>query len=203
MQGARRAPIPAEIHPMLATLVDSAFNDPDWLFEIKWDGYRAIVFIEAGDVRLVSRNQNDLTAQYPELRGLAAHVNASQAVLDGEIVALDEQGRPSFSLMQQRTGMTEPGKRTAKDPTIPIVYYVFDLLYLNGYNIMRVGLEQRKELLRRILPAGPGLVRYSDHSLAQGSALFAAQQSAGRIGCGSARTPSGPLPQVSSLHRVA
>jgi bifunctional non-homologous end joining protein LigD len=174
IQGAVRAPMPAAIQPMLATLVDHIFSDPDWLFEIKWDGYRAIVFIEDDDVRLVSRNQNDLTAQYPELRGLGEHVQARQAILDGEIVALDEQGRPSFSLMQQRTGLTAPGRRFGTPKLeIPIAFYCFDLLYLDGFGLMRVDLEKRKELLKSILTSN-GLVRYSDHFIERGEALMEA-----------------------------
>src|ERR1019366_3966698 len=101
--GAEQKAMPTVIHPMLATPAAKAFDDPDWLFEIKWDGYRAVAFIEDGRSRLVSRSQNDLTAQFPELGSLPQFVKAQRAILDGEIVALDEEGRPSFSLMQQRT----------------------------------------------------------------------------------------------------
>jgi bifunctional non-homologous end joining protein LigD len=169
--GAVRAPMPTTIRPMLATLVDKPFTDPEWLFEVKWDGYRAIAFIEAGRLRLMSRNQNDLTAEYPELSGLPKYVRAQTAILDGEIVALDEQGRPSFSLMQQRTGFREIGRRGRKNPSIPIVYYVFDLLYLDGYSLLRVDLEKRKELLASILTP-TNILRYSDHFLTEGEALF-------------------------------
>ena len=88
--------MPRVIHPMLATLVDRAFDDPQWLYEIKWDGYRALAFLDGGSVRLVSRNQNDLTTAYPELASMSESVKAGHAVLDGEIVALDGQGRPSW-----------------------------------------------------------------------------------------------------------
>ena len=166
--------MPRAIHPMLATLVDGPFDDPQWLYEIKWDGYRAIAFLDGGAPRLVSRNQNDLTAAYPELRSIGDHVNARTAVLDGEIVALDDQGRPSFGLMQQRTGIGSGGHRIQRTrDDIPVVYYAFDLLYLDGYNLMHAGLEQRKELLASIL-APDGLIRYSDHYVGNGKALFAA-----------------------------
>ena len=166
--------MPRVIHPMLATLVDAPFDDEQWLYEIKWDGYRAIAFLEDGPVRLVSRNQNDLTAAYPELRTIGGSVKARSAVLDGEIVALDEQGRPSFSLMQQRTGIGAGGRRIRRTrDDIPVVYYAFDLLYLDGYSLMQIDLERRKQLLASIITPS-GLIRYSDHYVGQGKALFAA-----------------------------
>jgi len=171
LEGARPAPIPAKINPMLATSVAKPFDDPGWLFEIKWDGYRAVAFLENGKVRLVSRTQNDLTAQFPELQDLAAAVKAGTAVLDGEVVALDDEGRSSFSLMQQRTGLRRPGQRTAPRHDVPILYYVFDLLYLEGYDLRRVALEQRKSALAKVVTSGD-TVRFSDHYPGQGIALF-------------------------------
>ena len=179
--GAVEEPMPSVIHPMLATLVDKPFDDDEWLFEIKWDGYRAVAFLDQGRVRLVSRNQNDLTAEYLELKDLAQHVRARTVVLDGEIVALDEQGRSSFSLMQQRTGFREPGRRAARNRPIPIVYYAFDLLYLDGYSLFKVDLDKRKELLAGIVATADNL-RYSDHYLGQGSALFRAAAERGLEG---------------------
>jgi bifunctional non-homologous end joining protein LigD len=179
--GAVEEPMPSVIYPMLATLVDKPFDDDEWLFEIKWDGYRAVAFLDQGRVRLVSRNQNDLTAEYPELKDLAQHVRARTVILDGEIVALDEQGRSSFSLMQQRTGFRERGRRAARNRSIPIVYYAFDLLYLDGYSLFKVDLDKRKELLAGIVAAGDNF-RYSDHYLGQGSALFRAAAERGLEG---------------------
>ncbi len=140
LKGADKAPFPHAIRPMLATLVDEPFNDRDWFYEVKWDGFRAVAYLDGKSMRLVSRNQNELTHDFPELRDLPKHVAAKQAVLDGEIVALDEQGRSSFSLMQQRG-----------DRRVPIRYYVFDILYLDGYSLFRVDLEERKRLLREIV----------------------------------------------------
>jgi bifunctional non-homologous end joining protein LigD len=177
--GARQAPMPRRITPMLATLVDEPFDDAEWLFEVKWDGYRALAYIEDGATRLVSRNQNDLTGEFPELRDMAKHFRAENAIADGEIVALDAQGRPSFSLMQQRTGFREPGRRSAKKNTgLPIQFYAFDLLYLDGYDLMRVELEERKQLLASILTKGPA-VSYSEHHVADGKTLY---QAAARLG---------------------
>ena len=179
--GARRASMPTEIHPMLANSVEKAFDDPAWLFEIKWDGYRAVAFIDQGKLRLVSRNQNDLTAQYSELHDLPRFVKAQTAVIDGEIVALDDLGRPSFSLMQQRTGF-RPGKsRLPGVAGIAVMYFAFDLLYLNGYDLRRVPLEERKRLLAEHLTTGP-IVRFSDHYEAQGKALLEAAREKGLEG---------------------
>jgi len=148
---------------MLATLVDGPFNSREWLYEVKWDGFRALAFVEEGKVRLVSRNQNDLTAAYPELSVVPGCVLAKTAILDGEIVALDEQGRSSFSLMQQRTGISEgPRRPRVSRSDIPIHYYVFDLLYLDGYSLFQVDLKTRKELLRKVLVENQW-VHYSEH----------------------------------------
>src|SRR5207253_308191 len=130
--------------------------------------------------RLVSRNQNDLTGRYPELNDLPKFVRAEDAILDGEVVALDEEGRSSFSLMQQRTGIRQASRRTAARDDISALYYVFDLLYLNGYDLRRVSLEQRKQVLAQIIDSD-GSVRYSDH-FAQGMALFEAAKQKGLEG---------------------
>jgi len=166
-----KRPMPTTIHPMLAESVEKPFDDPDWLFEIKWDGYRAIAFIENGKVRLVSRNQNELTARYPELKDMPEFVKAKTAILDGEVVALDDDGRASFSLMQQRTGFRPGGKRAAEKADVPVLYYAFDVLYLDGYDWRRVPLVERKKKLASILELGDSL-RYSDHYEVQGKALF-------------------------------
>jgi bifunctional non-homologous end joining protein LigD len=171
LPGAVERSMPTEIHPMLATSVEKAFDDLEWLFEIKWDGYRAIAFVDHGKVRLVSRNQNDMTGQFSELRELPTFLKARTAVLDGEIVALDEAGRASFSLMQQRTGLRGGGRRTTPRSHLQILYYVFDLLYLDGFDLRRVPLEQRKAALQAILIPSE-IARFSDHFPGQGLALF-------------------------------
>jgi bifunctional non-homologous end joining protein LigD len=179
--GAIQRPMPTVIHPMLATITDKSFDNPDWLFEIKWDGYRAVAFVDGGRVRLVSRNQNELTTQFSELGSMPKYVKAERAILDGEIVALDEQGRPSFSLMQQRTGF-QPGKRRLPGPAgVPIIYYAFDLLYLDGFDLRRVTLEQRKQLLQERIETGE-LVHFSDHFAEKGLDLFEAAKQRGLEG---------------------
>jgi len=166
-----KRPMPAAIRPMLAESVEKPFDGAEWLFEIKWDGYRAVAFLENGKVRLVSRNQNDLTPRYPELKDLPRFIKAKTAILDGEVVALDEQGRASFSLMQQRTGFRPGGRRGAANADVPVLYYAFDLVYLDGYDWRRVPLEERKRKLASLVVAGDA-VRYSDHYEEQGKALF-------------------------------
>jgi bifunctional non-homologous end joining protein LigD len=179
--GAVEKPIPTAIHPMLATTAAKPFDDPNWLFEIKWDGYRAVAFIEDGRVRLASRNQNDLSAKFPELGDLARFVKAQRAVLDGEIVALDEQGRPSFSLMQQRTGF-RPGKhRLPGRDGVAVVYYAFDLLYLDGYDLRRVPLDERKQMLESVIE-NSNVIHFSDHYPERGLALFEAAKQRGLEG---------------------
>jgi bifunctional non-homologous end joining protein LigD len=154
--------MPRRITPMLATLVDEPFTDPEWLYEIKWDGYRALAFLKDGAVRLVSRNGLDMTHQYPELHSLADYVRAQTALVDGEIVAFDEQGRPSFSMMQQRTGIGGQGRRVGPGNTnIPVVYYAFDLIHLDGYDLRRVNLEDRKRVLSQAIVES-SVVKFSE-----------------------------------------
>jgi bifunctional non-homologous end joining protein LigD len=170
LPGAIKRAMPPQITPMLALSIEKPFADPDWLFEIKWDGYRAVSFIQDGSVQLMSRTHNDLSGRYPELQVLPKFVKAKHAILDGEVAALDEQGRASFSLMQQRTGIRKHGRQVAGKSEIPIVYYLFDVLYLDGYDLRRVPLEERKNTLAQILKTDD-LIRYSDH-FDDGKALF-------------------------------
>jgi bifunctional non-homologous end joining protein LigD len=181
LTGAEPRPMPTVIHPMLATPTAKAFDNPEWLFEIKWDGYRAVAFIEDGRVRLVSRSQNDLTAQFSELGTLPQFVKAERAILDGEIVALDDEGRPSFGLMQQRTGFQPGRRRLPRREGVPVIYYAFDLLYLDGLDLRRVALERRKQLLQERIVSG-GVIQFSDHYAEKGLDLFEAARQRGLEG---------------------
>ncbi len=166
---ARRASMPAEIHPMLATLVDEPFSNPEWIFETKWDGFRSVCFIRKGKARLVSRNQLEMTQQYPELATIAKHVDAKEAILDGEIVALDERGMPRFQLLQPRVG-----RKSGIDALRGkghIVYYVFDLLYCDGYDLTSCALVERKAALERIVRSAT-FVKVSEHIEAEGEHFF-------------------------------
>ncbi len=166
-----KRPMPTSIYPMLAESIPEPFDSPDWLFEIKWDGYRAVAFIEKGKVRLVSRNQNELTARYPELKDMAGFVKASNAIIDGEVVAIDEHGKPSFSLMQQRTGFRPGGKRAPTNADVPVLYYAFDLIYADGEDWRKIPLEERKRKLASLITPGDSF-RFSDHYEEHGKALF-------------------------------
>lgn len=168
---AKRDPIPKITTPMLATLIDEPFDDPDWLFEIKWDGYRAICTVrEDGRIELLSRNGLDLLKKFPEMSELANAWSTLPIVVDGEIVSLDAQGRSSFQRLQEsltsRRAGTAKGKRTA------LTFAAFDLLYADGKDLRKTPLEERKALLERAI-AGDELVLYSKHVVGKGCALFA------------------------------
>jgi len=153
----------------------------DWTYEVKWDGYRAQAVKRGATIALASRNLKNITRQFPDVVEAVRGVHADSALLDGEIVALDDQGRPSFSLMQQRAGIRSGIKRSRPKNEIPVLYYAFDLLYLDGYDLMKVNLEQRKEILRTIL-TDTGLIRYSEHFLGEGEKLYEAAKQQGLEG---------------------
>jgi bifunctional non-homologous end joining protein LigD len=174
----RREKMPAVESPMLATSVDAPFDDPKWLFEVKWDGYRALARIdEDGDVALVSRNAQDFTPKFPELAKLADAFSERPLLVDGEIVVLDAQGRPSFGALQERLdrfGRTQAGKHQA-------TFVVFDLLYGNGRDLRGEPLERRKAALEALL-TGQGPVMLSKHVIGDGKKLFELARSQGLEG---------------------
>ncbi|MFQ5724214.1 MAG: DNA ligase D [Terriglobia bacterium] len=179
LEGARPAPLPARLAPMLATLVDKPFSDPDWIYEIKWDGVRALAWVRDGKVEWRSRTGRTITGQYPELSVLPERILAKQALLDGEIVVLDEQGRSDFERLQSRMNVQRPAPALRQQA--PVVCYLFDLLYCDGYDLRSVPLVERKRLLRRRLdPRDP--FRYSDHQPEQGRELFALAREQGLEG---------------------
>ena len=163
--------MPRVIQPMLATLVDEPFSNPDWLFETKWDGIRAVCFLNNGKARFVSRNQNELTAQYPELANIAACIDGSRVILDGEIVALDDQGVSRFQLLQSRMGRKNRAEIERLAARTRLVYYVFDLLYFDGLDLTGCNLLDRKARLEAILKPAKNL-RYSDHIIEHGKELY-------------------------------
>jgi bifunctional non-homologous end joining protein LigD len=169
VEGARKGALPSRLEPMLAAIADDPFSDSNWLFEIKWDGVRALAWIDEGQLKLRSRNGVDITARYPELASLPKALAASEAILDGEIVALDERGHSDFGRLQERMQVRAPGENLVSQ--VPVVYYVFDLLYCDGYDLRGAPLLQRKQLLQRVLHTSEQF-RYSDHQLEHGKELF-------------------------------
>ena len=136
---------------MQAMLVDS-IRPGDWIYEIKFDGYRALALRGGNETRLLSRNEKDLGRQFPEVKDAVAALNVQDAVIDGEIVALDDKGRSSFQLLQGfDMGLVKP----------PIVFYAFDLLRLNGEDLRNLTIEERKAKLEGLLKKPPGVLRYS------------------------------------------
>ena len=147
------------LRPMLATLVDEPFDDPQWVFETKWDGFRVIARVERGKASLYSRNGRRITADYPTIAAALTKIR-HRAVLDGELVALDARGRSRFQLLQN-----------ARRSRTRLRYYVFDLLSLDGVDVRGRTLIVRTKLLRRILPRHTA-IRFSRHIKAHGKSFF-------------------------------
>ncbi|MGD8486653.1 MAG: non-homologous end-joining DNA ligase, partial [Chloroflexota bacterium] len=177
LEGARRAGRPAFVEPMLAVTVDGPFDDPDWLFELKLDGYRTQAVVDDGRTRLWTRNRVDAGRYFPEFAAAAADwIGADRAVVDGEMVALDAAGRPDFGLLQELTGLRGLAvKRRERAPAATetparegaLVYHAFDLLHLAGWDTTAMPLEARKRLLRLVLREHPS-VRYVRHLIGEG-----------------------------------
>lgn len=160
LSDAPEGPMPHDVEPMLATPVSESFDREGWLFEIKWDGYRAIAEVANGDVRLYSRNNLDFKERFHEVADSLKKFG-HDAVLDGEVVVLDDSGVPRFSMLQYYH----------KERLGRLVYYVFDLLWLDGRDLRRLPLVRRKEILQEILP-DLDCIKYSDHVESDGLALF-------------------------------
>lgn len=126
-----------------------------WAYEIKWDGMRALAIVDGASVRIVSSNERDVTASWPELAGLAEALPATTAVLDGELVATDDEGRPSFGRLQQRMHIANPAEALRRAAEVPVTYVVFDLLHLDGHDLTALPLTDRRRLLERLLEPGP------------------------------------------------
>ena len=169
LDGARKTAMPGKVGLMLASTVERPFSDPNWLFEIKWDGVRTLARVEDGALKLTSRNGIDVTKQYPELAELPKALSAREAILDGEIVALDDKGHSGFARLQQRMHVRTPAPTLVAQ--VPATYYLFDLLYCDGYDLRHVPLLQRKQFLKRLLHPG-NHVRFSDHQIEQGKELY-------------------------------
>ena len=164
--------------PMLAEIGkgDPPSSD-NWIYEVKWDGVRAICYIQNGQVRMVSRNGNVIDRQYPELTILPHHIKAQTAIIDGEIAALNERGVPSFELLQRRINVSDASSVATLARHHPVVFYAFDVLYLNGRDLRGLPLIERKRMLKDVLQPND-VVRYSEH-FSDGKALFEAAKQQG------------------------
>jgi DNA ligase D-like protein (predicted ligase) len=166
----RPEPHPEWVSPTLATLTDRRFSDLGWIFERKLDGERCLAFRDGKRVRLLSRNQLRINDAYPEIADALAHQAVDDIVVDGEIVAVGAGGRSDFSLLQRRMQLQD--RERARASGVAVVYYVFDVVHLDGYDTRQVPLRARKSLLRRALDYG-GDLRYTSHRNFAGEALFA------------------------------
>jgi bifunctional non-homologous end joining protein LigD len=208
---ARPAGTPAFVPPMLASPVEGPFDDPDWLFELKLDGYRVQAVVHEGSVRLWTRRHKDAAAYFPDFARLPpAWMAVGDAVVDGEMVALDAAGRPDFGLLQELTGLRGLGvKRRERSPSPAgdpapaearegsLVYHAFDLLQLAGWDLTPMPLQERKRLLRLVLRDHPS-VRYVSHVPEHGAAFQAAVVEQGLEGSLAKRRTSPYEPGVRS-----
>jgi len=164
LSGARKAAMPEFVSPQLATLVREPPSGDDWLHELKFDGYRMLCHLSRGKVRFWSRNGKDWTEKFPNLSRALKTFPAKTAILDGEIVIVDKQGRSSFQRLQQ----------SMKGAPAAFIFEIFDVIYLDGYNLMKTPLRERKAVLEELLASekAKGPLRYSDHVEGNGPEFF-------------------------------
>ncbi|HSQ19525.1 MAG TPA: non-homologous end-joining DNA ligase [Blastocatellia bacterium] len=164
LPGARKAAMPDFISPQLATLVKEAPTGDHWFHELKFDGYRFLCHINRRKVRFWTRNQKDWTDKFPNLLRAVQSIPATTAILDGEVIVLDPKHLSSFQKLQQALGKGDD----------KLIYEVFDLIYLDGFDLTRCALKDRKSLLAKLFAStgARGPVRYSDHIEGNGSAFF-------------------------------
>ncbi len=198
-------PLPQWVEPMKAVLVDQPFDSEQWLFETKFDGVRILAFLHRPErgggnkpqVELRSRRGRDETARYPEVVSALADLDTGDTLLDGELVTPDATGRSSFHALQKRINLVEPAAIKAAVSEIPAVYFLFDLIFLNGRDLQAEPLEKRKALLRQLLAAqssdDPGrsaALRYSEHVVGHGVQAFGAACQTGLEGVMAKRVDS-------------
>ncbi|RVL00215.1 ATP-dependent DNA ligase [Sinorhizobium meliloti] len=160
-------PMPARVDPCLATLVDKPPIGPDWAYEVKWDGYRLAVHIEPGRVRVLTRGGYDWTDRFPSIADDARRLAVKTAILDGEAVVLNDQGRSDFGMLQRALGRLPSAVEAGA-----VVFYAFDLLYLDGRDLRRLPLRERRRLLEPLVAGREGAVRLSEEVQADGDEFF-------------------------------
>jgi bifunctional non-homologous end joining protein LigD len=161
--GEEQSRLPTKLEVQLATLVDKPPRGESWLHEIKFDGYRMLCRIQGGKARFISRNGKDWTAKFGDLPDDVLTLPVESAILDGEVVVLEDDGKSSFQALQNAFQSSE---------SVPFFYYVFDLLHLNGFDLTGAPLEERKDILSRLLRKQNGTIRYSDHVVGNGETFF-------------------------------
>ncbi|HYK44257.1 MAG TPA: DNA ligase D [Parafilimonas sp.] len=158
----KRAPFPHDVRPMLASLADEPFDDPEWLFEIKWDGYRGISYLNKGKVEIQSRKNLSFTQKFSAVADALKEWDID-AVIDGEIVAMTDDGIASFQRLQNYANNGSAAQ---------LEYHVFDILWLNGKDLTCLPLIERKFILQKLVPGDSGIIRYSDHIEENGRDFF-------------------------------
>jgi bifunctional non-homologous end joining protein LigD len=176
-----REPLPDKIEPMLAKTGPLPRDDHRWAYEIKWDGVRAIGYVDGGRLRLASRNGRDVTSRYPELRELGRALAGHEAVLDGEVVAFDAEGRPSFQRLQGRMHLTSDHVVRRLAQSEPVAYVVFDLLWLDGHSLLALPYSERRERLLALGLSGPTWQTPASH-VGDGAAMLEASRARGLEG---------------------
>ncbi len=193
----RAAAMPARVRPMRAELAPAPFDSPEHLFEIKFDGIRAVSYLAAdGSLSIMSRNQNEQSFRYPEFANFGKMFLAGEIVVDGEIVVLDEQGVSRFQLLQGRMGLTGAAEIARAREALPARYYIFDILYLDGRDLTGLPLSLRKEILMQVFMPHKYL-GLSEWIQGDGKAFFGAARELGLEGV-MAKSKSGPYRQKRS-----
>ncbi|NTC82532.1 MULTISPECIES: non-homologous end-joining DNA ligase [Rhizobium/Agrobacterium group] len=170
-------PRPDRIEPCLALLKAKPPSGPDWIYEIKWDGYRIAVHIEPNSVRIITRGGHDWTERFPAIAAAARKLGVGTAILDGEAVVLDAEGRSDFGALQRSLG-GRGGKKSSKDA----ILYAFDLLYFDGHDLTKMELSGRRHLLEDLIGESEGTIRVSQEVEADGATLLAAAREHGLEG---------------------
>jgi bifunctional non-homologous end joining protein LigD len=176
-----REPMPERLQPMLARTGPLPKDDAKWAYEIKWDGVRALGYVAGGRLRLASRNGRDITPRYPELRELGRALAGREAIVDGEVVAFDENGRPSFQRLQGRMHLASEHQVRRLAASQPVAYMLFDLLWLDGHSLLELRYDERRERLLELGLKG-ATWQTPAHHLGDGAALLEASRAQGLEG---------------------
>ena len=194
-------PFPERIKPMMARSGPLPPREEQFGFEVKWDGIRVVAFCDHGHIELQGRNLRDFTSRYPEVRELAPSLGSRRVVLDGEIVAFDDQGRPSFERLQARMHLASDSAVRRRMRDIPATYVIFDLLYLDGHSTIALSYEERRSLLERLKLERPAW-RVPSYHRGEGSALLEATKHHGVEGVVAKKLDSPYQPGVRAAHWI-